>query len=165
MTKVCRGNFPRTLIYKQELIMDFKELLKDFMVDFPTRLAKFEQTALTTGLDLEKGISISEIHIINKIGPEGSKKMNQIARQLGVTQPTLTAACDKLEAKGLVSRHRDPEDKRVVNIQLTSEGLIAYSFHQAVMDDLAERFIDDMTDEEMKKLSLRINRIYEHLSL
>ncbi|MBQ2690624.1 MAG: MarR family transcriptional regulator [Clostridia bacterium] len=145
--------------------MDFKELLKDFMIDFPTRLAKFEQSALTAGLELEKGISISEIHIISKIGPDGSKKMNQIARQLGVTQPTLTAACDKLEAKGLIIRHRDPEDKRVVNVQLTSEGLIAYSFHQAMMDDLAERFIDGMSEEDMNKLSQKINQIYNYLSI
>ena len=43
---------------------DFKELLKEFMLDFPSRLSKFEQSALETGLDTH--ISIAEIHIINR---------------------------------------------------------------------------------------------------
>jgi hypothetical protein len=55
--------------------LDFKDIFKEFLVDFPSRLSKFEQTALETGFD--KKISIAEIHIIDKIGPEGSEKREE----------------------------------------------------------------------------------------
>ncbi|MEA4920280.1 MAG: MarR family transcriptional regulator [Clostridiaceae bacterium] len=142
--------------------MDFKELFKEFMIDFPSRLSKFEQAALETGLDTH--ISISEIHIINKIGPGGSQKMNTIAKRLGVTQATLTVACDKLEAKELIIRQRDPEDKRAVTVRLTPSGFVAYSFHQALMDNLAEMFVSGMTADELGKLTSRMYSIYDKLN-
>ena len=138
--------------------MDFKEIFKEFLVDFPSRLSKFEQTALETGFD--KKISIAEIHIINKIGPEGSEKMNAIARRLGVTQATLTVACDKLEEKGLVIRQRDIDDKRSVTVRLTAEGLAAYYFHQALLDNLAEQFMAGFTDYEVEKICKKLIAIY-----
>lgn len=141
---------------------DFKELLKEFMLDFPSRLSKFEQSALETGLDTH--ISIAEIHIINRIGPEGSQKMNTISKRLGVTQATLTVACDRLEAKDLITRQRDPDDKRAVTVRLTSSGLVAYSFHQALMDNLAESFIAGLTPSELDKLALKINSVYDKLN-
>lgn len=138
--------------------MDFKELFKEFLIDFPSRLAKFEQTALETGFD--KKISIAEIHIISKIGPEGSEKMNTIARRLGVTQATLTVACDKLEEKGLIIRQRDPDDKRSVTVRLTAEGLAAYYFHQALLDNLAEQFLSGFNNYEVEKICEKLIAIY-----
>ena len=137
--------------------MDFKEPFKDFLIDFPSRLSKFEQTALETGFD--KKISISEIHIINKIGPEGSAKMNVIARRLGVTQATLTVACDRLEEKQMIVRQRDPEDKRSVTVRLTPEGLAAYYFHQALIDNLVEQFIAGFSDDELSRITARLQAI------
>ena len=142
--------------------MDSRELLKEFLLDFPSGLSKFEQTALETGLDIH--ISISEIHIINKIGPDGCQKMNSIAKKLGVTQATLTVACDKLETKDLIKRQRDPDDKRAVIVRLTPSGLVAYGFHQALMDNLAELCISGLTPAELDKLKLKINTIYDRLN-
>ena len=100
--------------------MGSRELLKDFLLDFPTRLAKFEQNAIETGLDIQ--VSLTEIHIIDRIGPEGSQKMNIVAKKLGVTQATLTVACDRLESKGLIERRRHSEAHAVgsCGIQLSS---------------------------------------------
>lgn len=139
-----------------------KEIFKEFLLDFPLRLSKFEQTALSAGLDMR--ISISEIHIISRIGPEGSQKMNTIARKLGVTQATLTVACDKLETKGLIERHRDTADRRAVTVTLTAAGLVAYSFHTALMDNLAETFLANLTQDEMNKLIKSLGSVYEQLS-
>ncbi len=141
--------------------MEAKEMMKDFMLGFPVRLAKFEQHAVETGLDIN--ISLSEIRIINRIGPEGSQKMNAIARKLGVTQATLTVACDRLESKDLIERHRDPEDKRAVTVRLTPKGLVAYSFHEALLDDLAETCVSGLSERELERLAGKIADIYEHI--
>ncbi len=62
-----------------------------------------------------------------------------LAERLGVTKPVITRALDTMGKLGLVTRHRDPLDRRNVIIQRTVAGA------QAV-DALAERIVADLKD-------------------
>ena len=53
-----------------------------------------------------------------------------------VTSGTMTNRIDRLTAAGLVSRHRDPQDKRGVLVQLTERGARTVD---AALSDLLER--------------------------
>jgi DNA-binding MarR family transcriptional regulator len=53
-----------------------------------------------------------------------------------VTSGTMTNRIDRMSEAGLVSRHRDPQDKRGVLVQLTDAGLQTVD---AAMSDLLER--------------------------
>jgi DNA-binding MarR family transcriptional regulator len=46
----------------------------------------------------------------------------QLLRATLVTSGTMTNRVDRLEAKGLVKRHPDPQDKRGIQVQLTETG-------------------------------------------
>ena len=83
-------------------------------------------------------ISITEIHIIEKIGAREPVRMGELAKSIGVTLATVTVACDKLEAKGLIRRVRSAEDRRVVNIVLTAKGRAAYEYHKAFHERLCD---------------------------
>ena len=48
-----------------------------------------------------------------------------LAEKLGVTNPAITRALDSMGRLGLVSRHRDPADRRNVVIQRTVAGALA----------------------------------------
>lgn len=48
-----------------------------------------------------------------------------LAEKLGVTKPAITRALDSMGRLGLVSRHRDPADRRNVVIQRTVAGALA----------------------------------------
>ena len=50
--------------------------------------------------------------------------MRGLAARLGVTKPVITRALDTMGAMKLVSRHRDPLDKRNVLIKRTVEGAL-----------------------------------------
>lgn len=73
--------------------------INDFLVDAFGRINKIEERAMTTGLG--SAISITEIHIIEKIGLSEPARMSEIAHMLGVTLATMTVACDKLEGRGI----------------------------------------------------------------
>jgi DNA-binding MarR family transcriptional regulator len=47
-----------------------------------------------------------------------------LAAALGVTKPVITRALDTMGALGLVSRHRDPADKRSVLVKRTVGGAL-----------------------------------------
>jgi DNA-binding MarR family transcriptional regulator len=51
--------------------------------------------------------------------------VRDLAAKLGVTKPVITRALDTLGQLGLVSRHRDPADRRSVLVQRTLEGALA----------------------------------------
>ena len=72
------------------------EQLNSFLVDMFGRINKIEERTMAGGLG--SAISITEIHIIEKIGAREPLRMGELARLIGVTLATLTVACDKLEA-------------------------------------------------------------------
>ena len=57
------------------------ERINDFLVDAYGRISKIEERAMTTGLG--SAISITEIHIIEKIGLTEPARMSEIAHLLG----------------------------------------------------------------------------------
>jgi DNA-binding MarR family transcriptional regulator len=52
----------------------------------------------------------------------GSLLLGRVARQLLVHPTTVTTATDRLEARGLVARHADPEDRRATLVTITDNG-------------------------------------------
>lgn len=62
-----------------------------------------------------------------------------LAARLHVTKPVITRALDTMGAKGLVSRHRDPNDRRNVLIARTVGGA-------NFLDLLAQRITTDARD-------------------
>ena len=130
--------------------MEDAEQLNSFLVDVFGRINKIEERAMAGGLG--SAVSITEIHIIEKIGDREPVRMSEVARSIGVTLATLTVACDKLVAKGLVRRVRSQEDRRVVNIMLTDKGRAAYEYHK----DFHERMIASLVDT----LSPRADRAF-----
>lgn len=62
-----------------------------------------------------------------------------LAAKLEVTKPVITRALDTMGALRLVSRHRDPADKRNVLIKRTVEGvLFVERFGDIVIENAAE---------------------------
>lgn len=48
--------------------------------------------------------------------------VGELAEYLGVTASTMSLNLKRLEAAGLITRTRDPADRRVMNVLLTVEG-------------------------------------------
>ena len=126
--------------------MPGSEQINSFLVDMFGRVNKIEERAMAAGLG--NSISITEIHIIEKIGDMEPIRMSEVAKSIGVTLATLTVACDKLETKDLVCRTRDKNDRRVVNITLTDKGRAAYEYHKAFHERMIESIIETLTPEQ-----------------
>ena len=131
--------------------------INNFLVDIWGRINKIEERSLTAGLG--DNISITEIHLIEKIGLMQPSRMSAVAQAVGVTLATLTVACDKLEAKGLVSRSRDAADKRVVNISLTARGQAIYAYHQQFHERMIQAALRDLSPEETTILTESLQKL------
>ncbi len=133
--------------------------INDFLVDAFGRINKIEERAMTTGLG--SAISITEIHIIEKIGLSEPARMSEIAHMLGVTLATMTVACDKLEGKGLVRRARSRSDRRVVQVTLTPRGRAVYEYHRAFHERMISSILDTLSPEQSTVLAQSLEKLQD----
>lgn len=101
-----------------------------------------------------------ERHMMIKLGVP--RRMGQIAEALNTQPSTITAAADALEAKGLLVRERDPNDRRAWQLRLTEAGVSARS-------DLLEiavakfREISGLSTTEIEQVAGFFDSVTEHV--
>jgi len=80
----------------------------------------------------------AQYHLLAMLGTEqGGCRVTELAEKGGVQPSAITAIVDRLVERGLLSRERDPHDRRVVRVSATPAGLDQVRCaHQAVRDYL-----------------------------
>ncbi len=68
------------------------------------------------------GIDGRELAVLAVLAADIPLSQQEAADQLGVDRTTMVALVDTLEGKGLVERHRSPQDRRKNIVQLTPAG-------------------------------------------
>ena len=68
------------------------------------------------------GLSLTAAAALTTLERSGPRRLTELAAAEGVSQPAMTQLVGRLEASGLVERSADPEDGRVVRVQLTDAG-------------------------------------------
>src|SRR6056297_953165 len=68
------------------------------------------------------GLSPAQLRVLQIVAERESATPKLLARQMGVSQATVTALVDKLVARGLVSRVPSEQDRRQTNIVATDLG-------------------------------------------
>jgi DNA-binding MarR family transcriptional regulator len=71
------------------------------------------------GLIAQHGLSVSHYMALKHLKRQGSRSMSQLTEVLNVTHGACTNVIDRLTSAGLVERHHAPNDRRVVQVQLT----------------------------------------------
>ena len=109
----------------------------------------------------EYGIGIIEFRILKTLSTEGVCPMVKLAELNLITQPWITGIIDKLEKKGLVERKRSSSDRRIINIELKSKGIVLYN-------ELKEKYEENISkifapiDLETKEQFLEVLNIIEN---
>ncbi|MGI6326918.1 MAG: MarR family winged helix-turn-helix transcriptional regulator [Saccharofermentanales bacterium] len=132
-------------------MMSYEKQVNALLLDIYDKILVTEEKALRKGSF--KDISVAEMHTLEGIGLYGNRTMSETAATLGITTGTLTVAIDRLVRKGYVERHRDQNDRRVVRIQLTKKGKLAYRMHSKFHRLLVERLVSPL-DEPARRLLL-----------
>jgi len=73
-------------------------------------------------LYLQYGLTASQLWLLRTLEANGPVPAGALARQLAIHPSTLTALAERLEQRGLISRVREPGDRRFVRLRLTPAG-------------------------------------------
>jgi DNA-binding MarR family transcriptional regulator len=63
-----------------------------------------------------------QVRILNRLDQSDPVMLTELAEAMGVTAATMSVNVRRLAEAGLVSRARDPDDRRVQNVRLTEKG-------------------------------------------
>jgi DNA-binding MarR family transcriptional regulator len=92
-------------------------------------------------------------------GPEGTRRMSELADVMAIERYNLTRLVDRLEAEGLVTRSRASDDGRGAYAAITESGKVLrkkmWKIYEGAVDEL---FLSQFDDEQQQFLSDALER-------
>jgi DNA-binding MarR family transcriptional regulator len=76
----------------------------------------------------------------------------ELSKMLGIDTGLMTRMLDKLETRGLLVRSRDQQDRRVVNLSLTKDGIAVADQIPEIAPDVLNARLKDFTKAELTEL-------------
>jgi len=128
--------------------MKASEKLSPLIVEFYEKLSSWEH-----GVVKGKGLTLPQMHALELLGVHGPLRMKELAEKTGVTTGTLTALADRLEAKGLIRRAPNKEDRRSFMVELTDRGRERFLEHDKLHDQLTRDITAAFSTEEAAALA------------
>ena len=133
-------------------IVELRQLMEQIFHQFRT----VEVSAVEGPLE---GLSIQELRVVELLGDKGSKMMREIGEFLFLAVNSVTSLIDGLEKNEIVARTRFHEDRRVVQVELTEKGRVAYDSLLRMKGLLHRRMLSALTEEEREIFMVLMRKI------
>jgi DNA-binding MarR family transcriptional regulator len=105
-------------------------------------------------------ISFAQLKLLFHMPASGSIPLGQLADAIGITPAALTQSVVSVEDAGLVERHRNETDRRVVEARLTDAGRAALTSLRSLLDTRWRDEVGAFDDAELAVAA----RVLEHVS-
>jgi MarR family transcriptional regulator for hemolysin len=116
-----------------------------------TRVAKGASRAFDAALAAEDG-SVPTWLILLSLKTGRPETQRALARAVGIEGPTLTHHLAKLEAGGLITRTREPENRRVHRVELTPAGDAAFERLRRAAVRFDSKLRGDLGEDDLARL-------------
>jgi MarR family transcriptional regulator, multiple antibiotic resistance protein MarR len=107
-------------------------------------------------------ISAAQYVIISVLAKRGVDCATELCKDLSYDAGAMTRMVDRLEAKGLISRCRCPEDRRQVKIKLTEAGLAALPKLRECSVQVLNHFLRGFSHAEARQLESFLVRMLQN---
>ncbi len=101
------------------------------------------------------------LHNIHQLPPEQSQI--QLAKAIGIEQPSLVRTLDQLEQKGLISRHTCANDRRAKRIKLTDKAQPIIEQMEQVISRTRGEILGGVSQQEIEILISLIGRLERNI--
>lgn len=107
-------------------------------------------------------VTSAQFIIIATLSMGNVKSASDLCKGISYDAGAMTRMIDRLEEKGLLRRSRDPGDRRLVNLELTDQGIAALPRMRAVSMRVLNRFLQGFTKAEARQLESFLARMLEN---
>jgi MarR family transcriptional regulator, organic hydroperoxide resistance regulator len=101
---------------------------------------------------IELSLTIAQLKSLFFIASRGKTNFKKLADALGVTPPNVTGIVDRLVEHGLVSRTENPEDRRIMLLQITIKGRNLLHNLQQNRASHMSNILEQLDQEELSSL-------------
>ncbi|MEZ3437228.1 MAG: MarR family transcriptional regulator [Lachnospiraceae bacterium] len=94
------------------------------------------------------GIKPGQAGILFILNSEESMSQKELAKKMGITPPSMTAAVKKLETRGYIVKEPDTSDQRAFKIGLSDKGRECVENLKDIMEEIEETVFKGITHDE-----------------
>jgi MarR family transcriptional regulator for hemolysin len=123
-----------------------------------TRTAKVVSRAFDQALT-EAGGSLPTWLVLVSLKGQAHGAQREVADAVGIEGPTLTHHLNRMEAAGLVTRRRDPDNRRAHRVELTEDGEAAFRRLAQTVAAFDARLRAGIADRELTALRAQLDRL------
>lgn len=99
-----------------------------------------------------QSLSMSQVFALHELDTDAPLSQRDLGARLRLEKSTVSRMVAEMERKGLLTRERDPANRRVYRLRLTDEGRAAHTRIAAELHGHYARWISAMTDAERNAL-------------
>jgi MarR family transcriptional regulator, multiple antibiotic resistance protein MarR len=107
-------------------------------------------------------ISAAQYVILSVLAQRGVDSAAQLCKDISYDGGAMTRMIDRLEAKGLISRRRCPEDRRLVKLELTAAGRAAIPKLRECSVRVLNQFLRGFSQAEAHQLEGFLGRMLQN---
>lgn len=141
--------------------MDVRIQEKKRAIDFDIKVAWLAISRMYNSKATEQGITTNIGFVLLHIDEVNGTPATKIAPLMGMESRSLTRMLARLEERKLIYRQPDPNDRRVVRIFLTQEGLDAKAITKEVVINFNKALYQQISPEDMDTFFRVIDSIHE----
>ena len=104
-------------------------------------------------------VTLDVLAMLRRSGPPYRRTAGELTHASLITSGGVSQRLDKLERAGMVTRHIHPEDRRRVDVELTSAGMMLVDSVLAELMEHESKLLDELSDEEKDDLRRTLKRL------
>jgi DNA-binding MarR family transcriptional regulator len=105
-------------------------------------------------------LTLTQVQVLRSVR-EGRQTLGKLGQANGLSATSVTRIVDRLERRRLVSRRRESEDRRLVQVYLEPEGERLLGEVRGLGGSDIHRAVEAMTGEERRRLTASLRRLVE----
>jgi DNA-binding MarR family transcriptional regulator len=121
-------------------------------------------------LQAERGLSLRWYDVLVQLeeateqDASGGLPMNELAARILSSKSGLTRVVDRMQEAGLVCRKRPTNDRRVVRVAITSQGLETLHCARSVHHhSIQQHFVEHLSNRELTALGNALEKVQRHV--
>ncbi|MBC8390864.1 MAG: MarR family transcriptional regulator [Actinobacteria bacterium] len=132
-------------------------ILTDIITILTTKIAKIEEEALAESRFSE--LTGKQMHYLEAISNLNNPYLGELATELNLSKPSITAIIDKFEEKEFIRKVKSDEDRRVSHIHMAERGKEIEKVHSKIHMRISNIFTSKLTKNELKSLIHLLSKI------
>ncbi|MBD8500886.1 MarR family winged helix-turn-helix transcriptional regulator [Paenibacillus arenosi] len=111
------------------------------------------------------GISSSRLEILHELCGGAEIKQSLLQKRINIDNAAITRHLKQLEAEGMVTRRKNPDDNRETFVRLSDEGLQKIEGYKIEKENFIRQILKDFDEKEIPILADFLARMKHNISL